>query len=221
MKKYLNVFLKAVLAGAYIAIAGAVYLIVSNSFVGVVGSIVGGVLFSLGLLTICARGYYLYTGKVGYLLPYEKEYNIQVILTTILGNIVGILFIGLIINFSKLNGLELYARHAVLSKFSKPWYVSLGLSFLCGMLMYTAVDGYSKIKDGFAKVLLVFLSVVVFLVLGFDHSIANIAYLLFAKEFSFKILGLLIVMIIGNGLGAVFLNLIHSNIKKIEEEVNE
>lgn len=217
MKNYLNVFVKAILAGLYIAIAAAVYLLTSNSINGLVGTIIGGILFSIGLLTICAKGYYLYTGKVGYLLPYEKDFNINVILITILGNALGIIVFGLILNIVKIPMLESYADLTIISKFGNKWYVSLASSIFCGILMYTAVDGYSKIKDSLSKVLIVFLSVVVFLSLGLDHSIANIAYLIYAKEFSLKILGLLVVMVIGNGIGAVVMNMLHTSINKLEK----
>lgn len=219
MKRYLNLFTKAVLAGIYIAIAGAVYLVVSNSIGGAVGTVVGATLFSIGLLTICVKGYYLYTGKVGYLLPYDKEMDITVILTTILGNMFGIVVMGLLMNIINIPGLEINAKLAIVNKFGNTWYVSLVSSFFCGMLMYTGVDGYGKMKDNLAKVLIVFLSVIVFLSLGFDHSIANIAYLIYAKEFSFKILGLLIVMIIGNGLGAVMLNMLHTLVDKTKKDI--
>jgi len=53
-----------------------------------------------------------------------------------------------------------------------------------------------------------------FLLAGFEHSIANMGYLIFAKEFSFKVLGYLALMILGNGIGAVTINLIHTKIDK-------
>lgn len=212
--KNLNLFVKAVLAGVYIAIAGAVYLITSYSITGVIGMIIGGLLFSIGLLTIVVKDYYLYTGKVGYLLPYDSNKGIKVVGITLLGNIVGIVTIALIMNIIKVVNLEEFAIKAVNSKFSNPWYVSLVSAFFCGILMYTAVDGYNKMKDSFAKVLIVFLSVIVFLVMCFDHSIANMAYLVYAKQFSWKILGLLLIMIIGNGLGGITMNLLHTVVDK-------
>lgn len=216
--KNLNLFVKAILAGVYIALAGAVYLITTGSIPGVIGFVLGGILFSIGLLTIVVKDYYLYTGKVGYLLPYEKNKGIDVVAITLLGNAIGIIFIGLVMNIAKIPGLEEAAKYTVNKKFGNLWYESLVLSFFCGILMYTAVDGYNKMKDSLAKVLIVFLSVVVFLVMGFDHSVANMAYLIYAKEFSFKILGLLLIMVIGNGLGGVTINLLHSVIDKTKKQ---
>lgn len=221
--KFLNltVFIKAILSGVYIAIAAAVYLVATINIPGLAGTIVGGVLFCIGLLTIVAKDYYLYTGKVGYLLPYTKEKGINVVATTLVGNAIGIITMGILFNIAKIPGLNQSAVNAANLKFSKAWYVSLVLAFFCGIMMYTAVDGYFKIKDGLAKVLIVFLSVVVFLVLSFEHSIANILYLTVAfptRGLSFKDLGMLVIMIIGNGLGGVFMNLLHTSLEKVNNK---
>ena len=50
----------AVSAGIMIAIGGSVFLACDNKYVG-------AVLFSVALLCICYLGYYLFTGKIGYL----------------------------------------------------------------------------------------------------------------------------------------------------------
>ena len=60
-RRYMNlrVFVKAVYAGFMIGIGEMVYLAVENK-------VVGSLLFSFGLLTIVTQGFYLYTGKVGF-----------------------------------------------------------------------------------------------------------------------------------------------------------
>lgn len=47
-------------AGILIGIGGAVFLASENR-------VIGAILFSVALICICAKGYSLYTGKVGYL----------------------------------------------------------------------------------------------------------------------------------------------------------
>ena len=61
-------WLRSVMAGICIAVGGAVNLSVDNK-------VVGAALFSAGLFTICTLGYYLYTGKVCYLLDTIKREN--------------------------------------------------------------------------------------------------------------------------------------------------
>ena len=55
----MRIFIKAVYAGFMIGIGGIVYLSVENR-------VVGSLLFSFGLLTIVTQGFYLYTGKIGF-----------------------------------------------------------------------------------------------------------------------------------------------------------
>lgn len=60
MKKYINIIVGGVAAGAMIAVAAALYL--------KVGGFYGAIMFSIGLLTILWYGFNLYTGKIGQLL---------------------------------------------------------------------------------------------------------------------------------------------------------
>lgn len=206
--KHENIFLKGLLSGIYISIAVLVYLISLNTVLN--SKVISAFLFSFALLLIVSKGYYLYTGKVGYVLPYKKG-NIKMVLITILGNILGIIITSSLILLSNIEGLNSYAKDLVYKKFeTKLWYESFILSIFCGILMYTAVDGYNKIEDKVIKVLVVILSVVIFLLAGFEHSIANIVYVILSKEFNFKIIGYLIIMIIGNGIGSITINLIHN-----------
>ena len=59
----------AVSAGIMIAIGGSVFLACDNKYVG-------AVLFSVALLCICYLGYYLFTGKIGYLAKDFSKSNI-------------------------------------------------------------------------------------------------------------------------------------------------
>ena len=62
----ISVFFSALLAGLCIGLGGTVFLRVRDSFPG--GGVAGAFLFAIGLLTICTRGYDLFTGKACYLL---------------------------------------------------------------------------------------------------------------------------------------------------------
>ena len=56
-------------AGILIAIGGSVYLACDNKYAG-------AALFSVALLCICYLGYYLFTGKIGYLATDRAKKNI-------------------------------------------------------------------------------------------------------------------------------------------------
>lgn len=216
MKVFKETLIKSILSGIYILLAAVVYLIVANEF----SKIVGSMLFSLGLLVIVSKNYNLYTGKVGYLFPYKKN-NFINILTIILGNVIGIVAFGLLLNVANLNNLTEYARLSTISKFNNTWYGVLILAIFCGFLMYTAVEGYHVIENKISKVLIVVFSVMAFIMAGFEHSIANIAYVVLSKEISGKIILYLIIMIVGNGIGAIILNLLRAMLEKTAQKINQ
>lgn len=194
-----KVVIKAILAGIFIGIAGLIYLSVEDKTIG-------AILFSFGLLMVVSKGYFLYTGKVGYLLPYEKGY-LLVLLKTILGNIVGIGAVGLIYRFSG-QTLVIEAAHSLaIIKLEKTWYQALILSIFCGMMMYVGVQSYKTMAIDVLKVLMVVLAVTIFILSKFEHSIANLLYLFLGNVWSLKAVLYILIWMIGNGIGAVMLNL--------------
>lgn len=82
---------------------------------------------------------------------------------------------------------------------------------MCGILMYIAVDIY-KNKN---SILGIFLAVPVFILSGFEHSIANIGYFSIANMFSIDVIIFILISILGNSVGALILPLL----EKIREEM--
>jgi len=206
VKQFKQILKKAIMSGVYVTLVVTVYLMTLDA---TGNKLIGGILFSFALLMIVGRGYYLYTGKIGYFLPYEKG-NAKIIGTTLLGNILGILITSSLILLAGQDHLTVFALEQVNLKFEGvKLYETFILAFFCGVFMFTAVDGYNNIDDKIIRVLVVMFSVVIFLLIGFEHSIANMVYLAFAKKFSFKYLITLIVMLLGNAAGAITLNFLH------------
>ncbi|MBN2268909.1 MAG: formate/nitrite transporter family protein [Acholeplasmataceae bacterium] len=199
-----RIFLKAIMAGLYIGIAGLVYLSVSNK-------IVGSFLFSTGLLMVVAKGYFLYTGKIGYLLPYQKGF-IRMILLTILGNFVGIALVGVLFLFTGKTEVVQLSEQIMIAKLTFGPLQTLILAIFCGMLMYTGVHGYKSIENPIIKVLIVILAVMIFILAGFEHSIANLLYVVLARSFTFQTILYVILWILGNLIGAVALNLVEEKL---------
>ena len=113
-KKQVNTLLKAILAGMCIGIAGLVYLSVENH-------IIGALLFSFGLLVIVSRGYFLYTGKVGYLIPYNKGYFL-ILIVTLLGNIIGIAIIAFLFRLTGISVVVAAGSDLFALKIEHAWY---------------------------------------------------------------------------------------------------
>ena len=201
IKDIIGFIIKGILAGVMIAIGGTVYLSLDNK-------VLGALFFAIGLFLIVTRGYNLYTGKVGYIFDNKPKYLIEV-LCTVIGNFISTFFIGNLLRFARIYTLiNSKASGLCEIKLNDNWISILILSFMCGMLMYLAVDGYKVGKDGFGKYAPVFLGVIVFILCGFEHSIANMYYFAAANMWSLKVYGYLGLMILGNGIGGTFIPLV-------------
>lgn len=185
-----KIFIKAVYAGFMIGIGGMIYLSVENK-------IVGSLLFSFGLLTIVTQGFYLYTGKIGFVRKMAELADMAVVIA---GNYVGSLLAALLAKAAALpvSSVELAAR-----KLEKPVWNVFFLSILCGVMMYLAIDNFNKSKN----IVFVIAPVMIFILSGFEHSIANMFYFNLASSFDLRTAGYLGVMLAGNGIGAKLMDL--------------
>lgn len=186
-----GVFIKAVLSGFMIAFGCIIYLMCPNKMVG-------ALLFSFGLLTIICRDLFLYTGKIGYV----RQVGIVKILLTILGNFVGTYIIGTVMQFTRLP-FEESVNSVVSAKLNDSIPSLFILSIACGVMMYLAVDSYKKSRSW----LFVILPVVIFILSGFEHSIANMCYFTLANAWEPRTFLLILVMILGNAVGSWLMNL--------------
>lgn len=187
-KSLYNTFLLSIMSGIMIGFGGFTYLMCANR-------LVGALLFSFGLLTIVCQGFALYTGRIGYF----RTYGAVSLLTTIAGNFVGTFVMG--------KALQL-VRHTVdIATIVEPKLNDSSLSvFLlsigCGVMMYLAVDSYRKAKSW----LFIIMPIVIFIVCGFEHSIANMFYISLANAWGWDALRITIIAIVGNGVGSWIIN---------------
>ena len=80
-------------AGVMIIIGCAIFLACDNKYVG-------AVLFAVALLTICFKGFSLFTGKVGYLPEKHGKEEISVLLLGLLGNAIATILLGFAIKYA-------------------------------------------------------------------------------------------------------------------------
>ena len=162
--------------------------------------IVGSALFSFALMTIICRGLLLYTGKIGYV----RTFGVKNILVTLLGNLIGTFVGGVLISFTRIKGTLLMegvqqkAQTLVNVKLSDNLLSVFILACCCGVMMFLAVDNYAKSKSW----LFVVLPIMVFILCGFEHCIANAAYITLAGAWSLQAALYLSVMIAGNAVGS-------------------
>lgn len=204
--KYINYLIKGIFAGFFIGIGGTAYLAVSNSFLG-------AFLFSIGLLTICIYGMNLFTGKIGYILVEKKGYIFELLLTLV-GNFIGTYVVGFMIRNTRFVNYQEKAISLSNIKINDNYLSIFVLSIFCGMLMYLAVNNYKKLDNNIGKYLSVILCVMVFILCGFEHCVANMYYFSVANVWSLEAFAMLGIMILGNGFGSVIIALFDNKYKK-------
>ena len=180
---YAKCLVRAILAGMMIGIGGCVYL-------GCEVKWVGAILFAVGLFTIFSFRLDLYTGKVGYVFDNDRSY-IPYLLVVILGNFIGCLLLGLMMPLDAASNLA----QVKLDNYS--FLPVLFKGVLCGMLMFIAADCYKNTKSFIAT----FVCVPVFILAGFEHSIADMFYFCSAGAFSVESLVFILTVLIGNAIG--------------------
>lgn len=181
----MKMFIKSIYAGFMIGIGGIVYLSVDNK-------IIGSLLFSFGLLTIVTQGFYLYTGKIGFV---KKAQELTDMLLIVTGNYIGAFAAAILADGAH---LKISASDLVGDKLRNSLGNVFLLSVFCGVMMYLAIDNFNKSKN----IIFIIAPVMIFILSGFEHSIANMFYFEIANAYSLKSLLYILVMAAGNGVGA-------------------
>ena len=207
MKYNIEMLIKSILAGIMRGIGGTIYLSLDNK-------IVGSILFAIGLFIIVVYSFNLYTGKIGYLINNFNKKYIRELIITLIGNFIGTLFVGFILKYTRIyTMISEKAKTLADIKLNDTLISILILSLFCGILMYLAVNTYKEVKDT-GKYLAVFLGVIVFILCGFEHCIANMYYFSVSSTWSLNTLLYLLAMILGNSLGGILIPLCNKVIKK-------
>jgi formate/nitrite transporter FocA (FNT family) len=195
----MKTFIRAILAGIAISLGGVIYLNLENH-------IAGAFLFSIGLFTIYTFGLDLYTGKVCYI-PNKKLSFLKTVLIVYLGNTVGTVGMGYLLRQTKLSKLVEHTTEMVHGKLSDTYFSTFVMAFFCGFMMCIAVIGFQTIKDSIGKHLALIMPIMVFILSGFEHSIADMFYFSMANAWNIKALLFIIIIALGNLVGGSFLPL--------------
>ena len=182
------------LAGLMVSIGGTVLLSCDNRYLG-------ALLFCVALLAICCFGFNLYTGKVGFLLRDHSRAALASTFLGLLGNLLGTLLVVLLIA-AALPPLRDAALAACEKRLTQLPLQTLLRGFFCGILMYVAVWTFREKKT----VLGILFCIPVFVLSGFEHSIADMYYFALAGIFFRpESLLFLLLVVLGNSLGGLFI----------------
>ncbi len=192
----MKALIKAIAAGICISVGGVIYLTLDNR-------IAGSFLFCIGLFTIYTFGFNLYTGKVCYIV-YEKPSYLLNVLIVYIGNLAGTVGSGLIFRRTKLAKLTEHAAEIVNLKLTDTLFSTFVMAFMCGVMMCIAVIGFQTIKDSVGKHLALTLPIMVFILSGFEHSIADMFYFTMGGAWGEKAVLYILIISLGNMAGGKY-----------------
>lgn len=183
-----------VLAGCLVSIGGTVLLSCDNRYAG-------ALLFCIALLSICWFGFNLYTGKVGFLALDHGKKALSTATIGLLGNFLGTLLMGFLI-FRALPALREAALAACEKRLTQLPLQTFLRGCFCGVLMFVAVWSYREKKT----IVGILFCIPVFVLSGFEHSIADMFYFSLAGTvFQGRSLLFLLLVVLGNSLGGLFI----------------
>ena len=196
-----KVFLSAVLAGMSIGFGGMVFLSADNK-------VIGAALFTIGLFVVCTFGFHLFTGKVCY--TFENDARFQLDLPLIwLGNLVGTGVVAGIGHLTR-NTPALSEKAAALCqiKLDDSLLSLFLLGVFCNIFIYIAVEGYLRNPHQVGKYLSLLFGVMVFILAGTEHCVADMFYFWMAGAWSGRAALCVLVITLGNFCGGLLFPLL-------------
>ena len=198
VKTAMSQFINAVIGGMMIGIGGCVSLSCDNKYIG-------SALFSLGLFAIIQFGFGLYTGKIGYA-PLRKPAYLSECLFTLLGNALGTFLDAILLRQTRIfPAIFEKAAASVDTKVGDSLWSAFILAVFCGILMFTAVENarLSNVAGGHVeKTVGIMLCVMVFILCGFNHCIADMFYIFLTGTLT-QAAAYLPIVILGNSVGGM------------------
>lgn len=179
-------FLLSLLAGFYIAFGAQLMTVVTQDAAAHLGQgiarLLGGSVFSIGLMLVVVCGAELFTGNSLLAVPalhgaiswWKMLENWGVVL---LGNLLGSLFFAWLMSESRLWEAGTVADQALriaAAKCRLDFAVALIRGILCNWLVCLAVCMATAARDIPGKILACYVPIMTFVASGFEHSIANI-----------------------------------------------
>ena len=181
---------KSLLGGLMIGIGSILFLSIDNP-------ILSSIYFSFGLITIIIFNLNLFTGKIGYI----NKTNIFNIFIILLFNIIGVYLCSFIFKNTNKN-IILSSTNIIINKINQNTLINFINSIGCGILIFLAVDYH---KHFHLNLLYIIFCVSSFILLKFNHCIADSFYIFTSGILNLQTLKLLIIDILGNSIGSIFL----------------
>ena len=183
----LKLFILGIMAGIFIGIGAIAYQTATATIGGSLGKLVGACMFPAGLALVLIAGSELFTGNCLLVIPFlEKEVKFSGVLKNwvfvYLGNFAGSIILALLVVYShtpsQVDGALLDTMMTVASgKVGLTFGDALLRGVICNMMVCLAVWMSFAGKTVPAKIIGLYFPIMIFVLGGFEHSIANMYYL--------------------------------------------
>ena len=188
-----QILVSGIMAGICIALGGCAFLSLENK-------VLGALFFVVGLFTICTFGFHLFTGKVAYVFENDRNFSIDLIPIWV-GNFIGCLLVAGLLSMTRVSGITEKAQGMVDIKLNDNLISIFILAIFCNLLIFIAVDGFKNNPHELGKYLSLTFGVMVFILCGFEHCVANMFYISMAHMWSGRAFLFILVNTAGNAVG--------------------
>jgi len=187
-----KIFLQSVLGGFFLSLAAHAALIASYSLfednnIGL-ARLVSASIFPLGLVIIVLSGFSLFTGNVSVIASDDSNNKIDILLSKLkllvvsyIGNLIGALSLVFLLYFgnnsSPNNEFNKVLTSLTSNKLNTPVSELIIKGFICNILVCFAVLLSQCTNVILSKVALTYFPVFLFILGGYEHSIANMYYI--------------------------------------------
>ncbi len=191
------------LAGICISLGGFVSTYLKGNLENPI--VISAILFSFGLMSICIFSFSLFTGKIGYVIEKRSVSYLLELIEMLVGNIIACVVMGYLTRLLRcFPSMENTLISMCTAKNNDTWYSLFLLAFFCGILVYLAVEIFKSEHHAVIRIIGLIFSVSIFVILGFEHVIADIYYFSAANMWSLISIGDIALILLGNSLGAIF-----------------
>mgnify|MGYP002522994240 FL=1 len=188
---------RSILAGVFISVGAICYLNNPN--------LIGAILFSIGIMAVIALDCPLYTGKIGFI----NKNNYSDLCVILICNLIGAFGSGIIYGLCASDEVYATANNIIVHKLHQPYLTQFIMGIGCGICIYLCVLFYQK----FSNPVLIALPIVVFIMSGYNHCIADTFYYAVYGKFNSEFIMYLIRVIAGNSIGSIVVHQILKNTK--------
>ena len=186
-----------IMAGVMVGFGGIALLSVDNPYLG-------AFLFAGALFIILSLQYSLFTGMVGYFFYNERKEYTKKLFIVLIGNLIGTFTVAMLMRLTRFGP-------ALIEQAQLKTAVKLGdsplslfiLAFFCNMFATNAVHQFKYNRFQVGKYLAIFISIMTFVLSGFEHSIADSFFFFLAGEFNLLALRNFFLILIANILGGL------------------